>query len=351
MSRYRQLLARQRERAMQDWAVRVRPKSDHFWPNLDLALEAHELARGPEPQIPGVDFSEEQPHEDIHVSRVHVRTKQGEKRIGKRKGRYITLEAPGLRRRDPDLQTRVVEVLRDEFQRLFTLSDKASVLVVGLGNANVTPDAFGPLVVERLFVTRHVFQLMPELLDEGYRTVSAIAPGVLGVTGIETLEVVRGVVEHVQPDLVVALDALASRSLARVNATIQIADSGIHPGSGVGNHRRELTTETLGVPVYAIGVPTVVQASTIASDCLERLLDRLRVSVPNNGANQIFDHFSAQEKRQMVDEVLSPLGDNLMVTPKEVDEFIEDISQLVAKALNLALHPEMTMEEADVLTH
>ncbi len=346
LSRYRQLLARQRERAQ---AVRLQPSDD--WPSLDLALEAHELARGGDDPISGVDLVEEEPYEDIHVSRVHVRTKQGERRIGKRKGRYVTLEAPGLRRRDPDLQNRVVEVLRDEFHALLKIDDKASVLVIGLGNANVTPDAFGPLVVERLFVTRHLFQLMPELRDEGYRTVAAMAPGVLGVTGIETLEVVRGVVEHVQPDLVIALDALASRSLSRVHSTIQIADSGIHPGSGVGNHRRELTMETLGVPVYAIGVPTVVQASTIAGDCLERLLNRLRQSVPGNGANQIFDRFSALEKRQMVDEVLAPMGDNLMVTPKEVDEFIEDISQLVAKALNLALHPEMTMDEADVLTH
>jgi spore protease len=348
LSRYRQLLARERHHVLNQ---RPRTVEEEGSSNLDLALEAHELARGAEPRIQGVDFSEHDPDEDIHISRVHVRTKQGERRIGKRKGHYVTIEAPGLRRRDPDLQNRVVEVLADEFKTLLNVDDKASVLVVGLGNANVTPDAFGPLVVERLFVTRHLFQLMPELLDEGYRTVAAIAPGVLGVTGIETLEVVRGVVEHVQPDVVIALDALASRSLSRVNSTIQIADSGIHPGSGVGNHRRELTQETLGVPVYAVGVPTVVQASTIAGDCLERLLDRLRQSVPNNGANEIFDRFSPSEKRQMVDEVLAPLGDNLMVTPKEVDEFIEDISQLVAKALNLALHPEMTMEEADILTH
>jgi spore protease len=297
-----------------------------------------------------VDEESEQA-EGMRISRVHVQTPEAERLIGKPRGRYVTIEVPGLRRRDPELQTRVAERFAEEFGRLLSLPADATVLVVGLGNARVTPDALGPLVIERLFVTRHLFHYMPELLDEGYRTVAAVSPGVLGITGIESLEIVKGIVDHVRPDLVVVVDALAARSLARVNATIQIADSGIQPGAGVGNKRRALNEETLGVPVIAVGVPTVVDASTIASDCIDLLLRELRESAPGNAANEIFDQFSPQEKWQMIREVLEPIGNNLVVTPKEIDEFITDTAQVVATGLNVALHPGMNMEDASVLTH
>ncbi len=200
-------------------------------------------------------------------------------------------------------------------------------------------------------MTRHLFHHMPELLDEGYRSVAAVAPGVLGLTGIETSEIVRGLVEHVKPDLVIAIDALASRSLSRVNATIQIANNGIHPGSGVGNHRKALTEETLNVPVIAIGVPTVVDAATIASESMEMVVSQLAEAVPGNGASAVLGKLSPEEKWQMIRELLEPLGNNLMVTPKEIDEFIEDTAGIVAKGINLALHEGMTMEEAAILAH
>lgn len=321
-----------------------------FSPRTDLAVEAHEIARAGAPTLPGVEETSDDA-DGIHVTRVRVHSAEGERAIGKPQGTYVTLDVPGIRRRDPELQDQVAQRLADELKRLVDLSDDASVLVVGLGNAHVTPDALGPLVIDRLFVTRHLFHYMPEAIGEGYRTVSGVAPGVLGITGIETSEIVRGIVEHVHPDLVVAIDALASRSLSRVNATIQIADTGISPGAGVGNKRKALNEETLGIPVVALGVPTVVDASTIANDSIELLLDQLKSAVPGNGANEIFDQFNSQEKWQMIREVLEPLGDNLVVTPKEIDEFIDDTAHVVAKGLNLALHPGMTFDDADALTH
>lgn len=322
-----------------------------YSPRTDLAVEAHEMARGPEKSLPGVDESHEDLEEGIHVSRVHVRTVQAERRIGKKKGHYVTLEAPGLRHRDPDLQEKVSEKLAEELNSLLRLKENATVLVVGLGNANVTPDALGPLVVQRLFVTRHLFRFMPEIMDEGYRTVSAVSPGVLGITGIETTEIVQGIVEHVRPDAIIAIDALASRSLSRVNSTIQIADTGIQPGAGIGNKRKALDQSTCGVPVIAIGVPTVIDAATIANDAVELILQQLKHTVPGNGANKIFDQMNPNEKWQLIREVLDPLGNNLIVTPKEIDEFVEDVAHVVAKGLNVALHPGMTMDEAAVLTH
>lgn len=321
-----------------------------FSPRTDLAVEAHELARKRKSSLPGIEESSDD-YENFRVTRVNVKNAKGAQAIGKPVGTYITVDAPGIRRRDPDLQDSVAIQLAKEFAKVIDVAEDASVLVVGLGNEHVTPDALGPLVVDRLFVTRHLFHYMPEAIGEGYRTVSAVAPGVLGVTGIETSEVVHGIVEHVKPDLVIAVDALASRSLSRVNATIQVADTGIQPGAGVGNKRKALNQDSLGVPVIAVGVPTVVDASTIANDSIERLLDKLKSSVPENGASQIFDQFSPHEKWQMIHEVLEPLGDNLVVTPKEIDEFIEDIAYVVAKGLNLALHPGMTPDDADAVTH
>ncbi len=339
-------------RKVQVKALRERGLSQYS-PRTDLAIEAHELTKRARPVSPtGVDESYEE-LDGIRVSRVRIRTKVAEKRMGKKKGFYVTLEAPGLRRRDPDLQERVAEQFAKEFESILNLPDDAKILVVGLGNGHVTPDSLGPLVVRKLFVTRHLFQYMPEVLGDGkgYRSVSAVSPGVLGLTGIETSEIIRGIVEKVHPDAVIAIDALASRSLSRVNSTIQISDTGIQPGAGVGNKRKALDTETLGIPVIAIGIPTVVDAATIANDAIEVVLQQLKERVPGNGVNQVFDQLSSFEKWQMIREVLDPLGNNLVVTPKEIDEFMEDVAQVVAKGLNVALHPAMTLDDAAMLTH
>lgn len=334
-----------------DLLNRHRPISTYS-PRTDLAMEAHQLAQADGRKPKGIDESHEE-FDGITVTRVTVRTKVAQRRLGKPKGTYVTLEVPGLRHRDPDLHERVTQVFADEMHRLLDIPDDASVLVIGLGNEHVTPDALGPMVVTKLFVTRHLFHYMPEVLGDGkgYRAVSAVSPGVLGLTGIETSEIVQGIVERVKPDAVIAIDALASRSLRRVNATIQLTDSGIQPGAGVGNHRKVLDRETLGIPVLAIGVPTVVEAATIANDAIELVLHQLSGQVPGNPASELFDQLSPAEKWQLIREVLEPVENNLVVTPKEVDDFMDDVAYVVAKGLNVALHPSMTMEDANLVTH
>ncbi|MBX6394160.1 MAG: GPR endopeptidase [Alicyclobacillaceae bacterium] len=332
---------------LHDWK-RVGERAEvHPSPRTDLAVEAHQLAGGGD--IPGVDV-ETWTEEGITVTRMHVRDEAAARRIGKAVGRYSTLEVPGLRKRDPDLQERVSRRMAAELAAFIDLPDTAPALVVGLGNWNVTPDSLGPLVVDKLFVTRHLFHHIPDVMGDGYRSVSAVAPGVLGITGIETMEIVKGIVEHVKPKLVVAVDALASRSTKRVNTTIQIADTGIHPGSGVGNRRKGLTRETLGVPVVAIGVPTVVEAMTIIQDAWDYLLQKLTRELSDQ-LRSAFPSFDPEQKYQWITEILDPMGDNLVVTPTEIDAFVEDVAQIVATGLNVALHPAITPEDAALFTH
>ncbi|WP_019536080.1 GPR endopeptidase [Paenibacillus ginsengihumi] len=320
----------------------------------DLALEARDMASPAGSPIPGVhsDVSEEN---GIKVSRIDVVTAEGAQALGKLPGHYVTIEVPGLRGKDSDLQDRVATVFAKEFESFLQKLDigpKAKTLVIGLGNWNVTPDALGPLVVENVMVTRHYFELMPDQVSPGYRAVSAVAPGVLGTTGIETGEIVQGIVEKSRPDLVIAVDALASRALERVNTTIQIADTGIHPGSGIGNKRKGLTVDTLGVPVIAIGVPTVVYASTIVNNAF----DMMRAHFARETANTshilgLMDSLQEQERLELVKEVLSPLGHDLLVTPKEIDQFIEDIANIIASGLNAALHEAVDADNVSAYTH
>ncbi|WP_042345789.1 GPR endopeptidase [Bacillus massiliigorillae] len=351
----------------------------------DLALEANEMlieertVAGEKDisQIAGV-IIKEKTENDITVSLIEV-TAEGAKQIGKKEGNYITIEVQGIRSGDSDTQQRVEEVFAKEFSyflKKLQIKEDASALIVGLGNWNVTPDALGPSVVENLIITRHLFKLEPETVKEGYRPVSAIAPGVMGITGVETSDIISGVIEKTKPDFVIAVDALAARSLERVNATIQISDAGIHPGSGVGNKRKELSKETLGIPVIAIGIPTVVDAVTITSDTIDYILKHFgkelkegnrpsRALAPaglNFGKRKkltdddlpgeeerktfmgVIGTLPEEEKRKFIHEVLAPLGHNLMVTPKEVDVFMEDMSNLIANGLNAALHEAVNQE-------
>lgn len=313
----------------------------------DLAVESHQMAgeiHG-DSEIPGVVVNTNEA-EGISITQMQVKDQTGARMIGKMVGNYLTFEVPGIRYKDPGLQQTVALRFAEEFRKFINVPQTASVLIVGLGNWNVTPDALGPLVVKKLFVTRHLYTHAPHLLDEGFRPVAAVSPGVLGITGIETSEIVRGIVKNVKPDLVIAVDALASRSLERVNTTIQVADTGITPGAGVGNRRQGLNRETLGVPVIAIGVPTVVDAVTIAHQTIDMLMRTVEQQVPGNACAQLFHNFNDQQKRQLIHEILHPLGQNLMVTPKEIDQFIDDIASVVASGLNMALHPSITPEDA-----
>jgi spore protease len=325
--------------------------------HLDLALEAKEAAtvgRGTKDDIPGV-HTELWEGEGIKITRIEVQNEEGARAIGKMPGHYITIEVPGLRRKDSKLQNRVATLFAQEFERFLqhkNIPPDAKVLLIGLGNWNVTPDALGPLVVENILVTRHYFELMPEQVHPGYRQVSAVAPGVLGTTGIETSDIVYALVDKLKPDLVIAIDSLASKALERVNTTIQIADTGIHPGSGIGNKRKGLTKEELGVEVIAIGVPTVVYASTIVTSSMEMLIRHFKKRMANT--EQIFgliDQLSETERLELVKEVLNPIGHDLLVTPKEIDEFIEDIANIIASGLNAALHEAIDTSNVAAYTH
>ncbi len=321
----------------------------------DLAIEAREmLLKEPvEQDMTGVD-SQTVDEGEMKISRVKITTPQAAEKLGKVMGNYITIEAGGLRRKDSQLQEEVSQVLARELLNIMGLEKEAqkTVLVVGLGNWNVTPDALGPRVVQGLLVTRHIMTLEPETLGPGFRPVAAISPGVLGLTGIETGEIIQGLVEKVKPDMILTVDALAARKMERLHTTIQISDTGIYPGSGVGNRRLPLNEETMGMPVFALGVPTVVDAVTIAVDAMDQLLGSLTASAEKDSKiHQVLQEMSWDDKRNLLAEVLSPYNGNLMVTPKEVDTLIEDTARLIAGGINAALHPNIEPQDAAKYLH
>lgn len=313
-------------------------------PRTDLALEAHEFLQtaGATREIPGVRYEEEQVG-PVRISRVEVQTEEAERIMNKVRGRYVTIEAPDLRRRAREVEAEVSQAIARELGRLADFSPYNTIFVVGLGNWNATPDALGPRVVDHLLVTRHLHHYAPTELRGNLRSVCALAPGVLGTTGIETWEIIRGVAERIRPQLVVAVDALAARSLERIMTTVQIADTGIHPGSGVGSKRMGITQETMGIPVIALGVPSVVHAVVIAQDTINLLLNELRGQAQFYG---IVGEMDQPEQRRLIEEVLSPYVGDLMVTPKEVDVQIEQMARVVADGLNAAFHPGISDEQA-----
>jgi GPR endopeptidase len=324
----------------------------------DLTLEAHELIKEKAVKenkrsqgTPGVDV-ENAGDDNIKITRVRVTSPTGEVAVGKPMGNYITLEVPGLRDNDQVLYENTCKALAKELVSILKLKDDSTILVVGLGNWNVTPDALGPKVVSSIMVTRHLLEYLPDQVDEGVRPVCAVSPGVLGITGIETGEIIKGIVEKVKPDVIIAIDALASRKMERVNTTIQVADTGIAPGSGVGNKRMELSKETLGVPVIAIGVPTVVDAATMANDAIDLVLDSM-IEQAQQGTEfySMMKNIDRNEKFQLIQEVLRPYIGNLIVTPKEIDEVIEKVSKVIANGLNIALHKGITLNDVNRYVH
>lgn len=304
----------------------------------DLAVEMRDAYKtAKQTDAPGVS-SEEDEIDEVKIIRVKIETEEGAEHIGKPIGNYITLDAPKIKQNDPDTNEKIYKVLAKELRALTGTDIKQSVLVVGLGNQNVTPDALGPKVVENVEVTRHILEYAPDILNRPVRSISAIAPGVLGTTGMETSEVIRGVVDKIRPDFVIAIDALASRKLERISTTIQIADTGINPGSGIGNKRTAISKETLGVPVIAIGVPTVVDAATMANDTIDLMLKNMDKNTSQNTND--YDRIKPmqqEEKYGLIKEVLDPYVGDLVVTPKEIDEIIDSVSDVVSQGINYAL--------------
>ena len=300
----------------------------------DLAIEARELAGE---QIPGIEHFEK-PGE-IPVDIVRVLDEKGKKAIDKEIGEYITIEVSKLKERDPAFEERAAQCFAEELRRLCGgLKPDDTVLVIGLGNSNMTPDSLGPKVVERVMVTRHIHEYIPEQIDERMRPVCAMTPGVLGVTGIETFEIIKGVVQRVKPAAVLVIDALAARKVTRIGSTVQLSDAGISPGSGVGNKRRALDRKRLSVPVIAIGVPMVSYAYTIAIDAISGIAEAL--------------HLEQTEKmEEEAGRVVAHSAGEMVVTPKEIDLLVEDAAQVVANGINLALHRDISLEEVARFMH
>lgn len=308
----------------------------------DLAMEQKERFEADNVEVQGVileeDYNEEK---EIRITTVRIDTENGAKIMRKPVGTYVTLEAPNLAVPDEEYHSEVAvelsKILVKFLRKISELENKDySALVVGLGNRMVTPDSLGPHVVDNLNITRHVIKEYGKYAmgEEEVRLISAIVPGVMGQTGMETVEIIRGIVKETKPDIIIAIDALAARSSKRLNRTIQITDTGINPGSGVGNHRNAITRDTVGIPVIAIGVPTVVDAATIVNDTMENLLMALETSETLKGVGVVMQGYSATEKYELVKELISPNLNGLFVTPKDIDETVKSISYTISEALN-----------------
>ena len=280
---------------------------EHFPIRTDLALESRERLEADKDEMRGVTFEEEfDEKRNVMITKVRIETENGAKSIGKPIGTYLTLEAPDMVMPDEGSHREISEVLSQQLKGIIN-EDTEAVLVVGLGNREVTPDALGPEVVGNLYITRHILKEYGQYAfpEKKVAAISGIVPGVMAQTGMETLEIIKGIIRETKPQLVIAIDALAARSVKRLGRTIQLADTGINPGSGVGNHRRGLNKETLGVPVIAIGVPTVVDAATIVYDACQDT-----AKIPNGVAG-------------------------MFVTPKNIDEMVKNLSYTISEALNM----------------
>ena len=300
----------------------------------DLALEAHEMCTVEESEIDGVRVNIKKDN-GISITRIDVINKNGEKKLGKPIGRYITIEAPDIKY-SVDVYENTCRKLAEEIKGMAIVENNSKTLVVGLGNKQITPDALGPDVVRKVMVTGHIKEYKKDILGDEISSVYAIAPGVLGTTGIESAEIIKGVIERIKPDLIIAVDALASRSLDRISTTIQISDTGINPGAGVENNRKALNEENLGVKVIAIGVPTVVDAATIASDSIDMVTEEKDGEI-------IDDNY----KKEIIKKTLTKNIGGLMVTPKDIDLVIEKTSKTVANGINMALHENLTFEDIE----
>lgn len=289
----------------------------------DLAMENLD----PDSSFPGVEIHRWE-ESDIQLSEVVIRTEEAARQLDKPCGSYLTLECRLLREHDPDARAAMSTLLGEELARLVSPGGDAPVLVVGLGNRSVTPDSLGPAVIDKTLVTRHV---MDSPFAAGHmKSVCAIAPGVLGITGIETVEMVESIARNIRPKAVICIDALAARDSERIGCTIQISNTGIQPGSGVGNHRKPLTRESLGVDVIAVGVPTVIYAATLARDAFALL----------SGDEKHEEALGSMER-----ELLETGLGNLIVTPRDIDAIVRNCATLIAGGINRALQPELTETE------
>ena len=305
----------------------------------DLALERKDIYQKANKlnEIDGVECTEEKIDDNIKVSKVKIVNKNGEEALGKAMGNYITIDVKKLKIAGDDEIQKASEVVANELKEMINLhtEKQGEILVVGLGNIYVTPDALGPKVINEVDVTRHLIKYLPQYVEEGTRPVSAIAPGVLGTTGIETVEILKGIIENTKPKLIIVIDALASRSIDRISSTIQISDTGIVPGAGVGNTRQEISESSLGIPVISLGIPTVVELATLVSDGIDIFIDRLQEKAESN---DYLNQLQKEDKYEEVKEALNVGEYNMLVTPKEIDDLIEHMKDIVARGINFSVN-------------
>ncbi|SEW32702.1 GPR endopeptidase [[Clostridium] fimetarium] len=308
-------------------------KLEKFEIRTDLALEANEQVNKSDTKLKGIIVKEDHNKKlGVLVTRLTVTNKMGEKAINKPMGNYITIESQKLASGDEEYNNQISEIIAKNILELIKehlTKKKLSILVVGLGNRDVTPDSLGPDVVDNIFIDRHYN-------EEGDIVLSGMVPGVMAQTGMETAEIIKGIVNEAKPDIVIAIDALAARNSSRLNTTVQLSDKGIHPGSGVGNHRTGITQETIGVPVIAIGVPTVIDAPTIVNDTMENLIKAFSTSKELQGLVKTLSDFTPTEKYNLIKEIISPEMADMYVTPKDVDATIKRIGYTLSDAINIA---------------
>ena len=305
----------------------------------DLASERRDLykkANQVENEINGVESEEQQIDDNLRVERVKITNEEGEKAIGKPIGTYVTIDVKNLKIAQDEEIEKASNVLSEELKKIIDahIDKQGEILVVGLGNIYVTPDSLGPKVINDIEVTRHIINYLPQYVEEGTRMVSAISPGVLGTTGIETVEILKGIVDNIHPKLLIVIDALASRSIERISSTVQISDTGIVPGAGVGNTRSEISQNSLGVPVVAIGIPTVVETAVLVNDSLDLFITKLQDEAKSN---DYLNKLKEEDNYEEIKEALVPNDYNLIVTPNEIDELIENMTQIVASGINLSV--------------
>lgn len=309
----------------------------------DLALETQEKMQEDKIDLKGVRFIEDKVDKNLTISTVLIETENGAKTMGKPKGTYITIEAGNMDEEDDDYHREISVQLAKVIRRLVPVkTPEVSVLVVGLGNRAVTPDALGPRVVDNLYITRHIINEYGKYAfgREKMNRISSIVPGVMAQTGMESMEIVAAVVKETKPDFVIAVDALAARNTKRLNRTIQVTDTGINPGSGVGNHRHGLNEKSLGVPVIAIGVPTVVDAATIVNDTMFTLVTAMNQSRDFKRLGSSLGQLNEMEKYELIRELLSPNLNTMFVTPKDIDESVKRLSFTISEGLNIAFVDE-----------
>ena len=314
----------------QSWAIRVVDNPDFINGITEVYKKQNNLQ-----QIEGVDIESDGKNE-VEISRIKITNEEGEKALNKPIGNYITLDVKQIKLADEERLEVIAEIVADELRNTISkhVKNTDDIMVVGLGNLYVTPDALGPKVVPEIEVTRHILEYMPKVMPEDTRPVSAISPGVLGITGIETMEILKGVVDNVKPKLLIVIDALASRSIDRISSSIQIADTGIVPGAGVENKRKEISQNTLGIPVIAIGIPTVVDLATVTNECIDIFIESLQEKAMSN---DYLNKLKEKDNYEEIKEALVPKDYNMIVTPKEIDKLIENMSKIISRAINMAM--------------